>query len=824
MRDGWWILVGIGLLVWLFSGRKAGDSRPSSSQQQQPITLLDTPPPLPKRPRTRASAAPPRWIEAGETCRIHDFDLSAGLIYVGSAPRSNSYGPDRQFAHVIDPGIRIDAARADASGQSMPYWPSYAEINPQARRGYLLWLASGRRDPAAGIGHVFLFFYGLEHRIFVDRALHNAPVIVDEVRALLSVYGEQSSFRTYASRFLDAVAILTGAIPDTPPQQPLPRSYEFPQLLQCALGRRLTQGRLTGDWLLAWAMAHPETNLRTPATRCYDEFRQLFLMRFEREYPQGLAVRIPAKKLQFAYSPATGGASLALPGAHTAWPDPTALTAPLKTASALIADCTSALDGYSRFLGRNPAKRGSLAAHGLLPPELRGSSMQGFDAIRTKLDSLTPNGVGETTIGTLLSDLQISTDPTRRPSANDLTLLSTGLQSLGFGMEPDPRFGGKMAGITTPVLLFRARDGANVDPARPAYVAARMLVEIAAVAATIDAENVVAGLGHVQSEITNLADLTGDERLRLLAYLASFRRTGPNPKLALQKLAALPANQRERIARVALGALVADRRVGADEVAFAERLYRALGLPANQLYSDLHSAHGSDVIATNELPQVAPSDPGRKGTRLPPPPITTRSAPPPRIAPVPSAITFDPGQLAEARRNAEAVRRQLGTDEPILTPPADHPSVPSPVSPPAARKSDPPAIVIDVAALARKRQETDAVRLLLTDVFADDTDQTDAIQSADEEPFAGPAAPSATDRYVGLDADHAVVVDLMIARHGRIPRVELETAIAARGLFFDGALESINDWAFGRFNEPLIEDGDPCVAPAHLLSQLHQFA
>ena len=39
MRDGWWILVGIGLLVWLFSVRKAGKSRPSSSPQQQPVTL-----------------------------------------------------------------------------------------------------------------------------------------------------------------------------------------------------------------------------------------------------------------------------------------------------------------------------------------------------------------------------------------------------------------------------------------------------------------------------------------------------------------------------------------------------------------------------------------------------------------------------------------------------------------------------------------------------------------------------------------------------------------------------------------------------------------
>jgi hypothetical protein len=46
----------------------------------------------------------------------------------------------------------------------MPYWPSYGDISPAARRAFLDWLSTGRQDSTYGIGHVFIFFYGLEHR------------------------------------------------------------------------------------------------------------------------------------------------------------------------------------------------------------------------------------------------------------------------------------------------------------------------------------------------------------------------------------------------------------------------------------------------------------------------------------------------------------------------------------------------------------------------------------------------------------------------------------------------------------------------------------
>lgn len=83
-----------------------------------------------------------------------------------------------------------------------------------------------------------------------------------------------------------------------------------------------------------------------------------------------------------------------------------------------------------------------------------------------------------------------------------------------------------------------------------------------------------------------------------------------------------------------------------------------------------------------------------------------------------------------------------------------------------------------------------------------------------------PKAPVASSRFAGLDAGHAVLLDALIA--APMPRDAFDTAARTARLMPDGAIETINDWGFDRFDEPVIEDGDLLVIPAHLLAQLQQ--
>ncbi|MDR1658434.1 MAG: TerB N-terminal domain-containing protein [Deltaproteobacteria bacterium] len=79
--------------------------------------------------------------------------------------------------------------------------------------GYLKWLATGRSDPKANIKYVYLFFYGLERRLFFDSQKHPVSkeerlAINSEIRRLLSIYGDDSSFKDDALVFITISYIL----------------------------------------------------------------------------------------------------------------------------------------------------------------------------------------------------------------------------------------------------------------------------------------------------------------------------------------------------------------------------------------------------------------------------------------------------------------------------------------------------------------------------------------------------------------------------------------------------------------------------------------
>jgi len=182
-----------------------------------------------------------RWLSAGETIEVAGENITIGLIYVGE-DKNRRNGPSEPS--LINPKLKVARGIVDISERLTPYWPSYDSISPEARRAYLQWLSSGRKAPHANIGYVFLFFYGLERRVFVDAKTDQAaaadiPIIIAEVERLLSIYGKNNSFNNYASRFVDFLRqgqILARRYQKAPPA-PLPYGYEMPVELRIGLGQ-----------------------------------------------------------------------------------------------------------------------------------------------------------------------------------------------------------------------------------------------------------------------------------------------------------------------------------------------------------------------------------------------------------------------------------------------------------------------------------------------------------------------------------------------------------------------------------------------------------
>ena len=78
--------------------------------------------------------------------------------------------------------------------------------------------------------------------------------------------------------------------------------------------------------------------------------------------------------------------------------------------------------------------------------------------------------------------------------------------------------------------------------------------------------------------------------------------------------------------------------------------------------------------------------------------------------------------------------------------------------------------------------------------------------------------PTPASAFPGLDAAHARLVEAL----GKSPtwnRPDFEREARACDLLPGGALETINEWAFDRFGDPLIEDGDVMTLDADLLAR-----
>ena len=292
-----------------------------------------------------------------------------GMIYLGPHP---SGGLSHRLSRpVIVPTLPVAPSGPDVSGNSMPYWPGYFDISPQARAAYLDWLASGRSDRRYGVGHVFLYFYGLERRFFIDSPESNERrMIIGEVERLVDVYGDNRSVHHYLEAFLDAANASMGADQELKPTYST-SGYELPLGLRVAIGRRAGSGQtLDADWALSWYYAHPDYTFRTAASRASSEFQALFRVLFAERYPSGLKIPLPKRTLRAEYRAASSEFEIGLDERIGTVPDISRISQPLNATRTLVEEATDALDKYSRYLGRNPDGRGTIEAHALLPEPL----------------------------------------------------------------------------------------------------------------------------------------------------------------------------------------------------------------------------------------------------------------------------------------------------------------------------------------------------------------------------------------------------------------------------------------------------------------------
>ena len=553
-----------------------------------------------------------KWVNYEETAVVAGRNIG-GMVYLG--PDQRRGGLSATWRPTIVPTLPVAASDPDISGDSMPYWPGYSEMSPSARAAYLDWLATGRSDQRYGVGHVFLFFYGLERRFFVDSPdPRECRLIINEVDRLLQIFGDHRSVRRYLESFLDAARVCLASDEELKPRF-WTTGYELPLSLRVALGRRAGDGLpLDANWTLSWYCAHPDYAFRTAASRAFAEFHALFRILFAERYPAGIKIPLPKRTLRAQYQAASSEFEVGLEEHIGTVPDISRITQPLNAARILVEEATASLDKYSRFLGRNPNGRGTIEAHALLPERLwevfpnsemdilrewageiiGAGGLCPVEAVIERLEGAFPENIGK----------------------RQLTDAADALARLSVGVAPDPRFALRSPKRGEPVVLFSLPEGVTrLEAVSNKYKSLLVSVAIGSFVAQADESVGASEINALVADIERDPDLPEGERFRLKANLKWMMTVTPDLALLRRHLRNAPYETSHEMGQIALSIAASDGVISGREVTALERLYSAIALKTDGIYSALHALTSGDELVT-----VIPPAEGQSGFAIPPRP------------------------------------------------------------------------------------------------------------------------------------------------------------------------------------------------------------
>ena len=152
---------------------------------------------------------------------------------------------------------------------------------------------------------------------------------------------------------------------------------------------------------------------------------------------------------------------------------------------------------------------------------------------------------------------------------------------------------------------------------------------------------------------------------------------------------------------------------------------------------------------------------------------------------------------------------------PAVSPPraqAPHDEAVTEIWAPAPVRRDPPqerSFTLDRAVIAAKLAETAKVGALLGAIFADEEEQASSV----------PVQPADVELVAGLDAPHSRLLR-GLAAEPEWPRAAVEDLCGSLGLLTEGALDTLNEAAYERVGDPVIEGSDPFTIDSEAIREM----
>jgi hypothetical protein len=544
------------------------------------------------------------WVPAGQDAVIgNGMRISGGLVYMGAGLQSaNSGGTEPAL---INPTLAV-SSNANYAERLLPYWPTYDGASEEARAAYLKWHLTGRKDPQAQIGYVFLFFYGLERRVLTasldsPQDVAELAVINGELRRLLDIYGNQGSFASYASSLLDYLEAIQGSgldLDKLPIPKPAPlRGADVALKVGLALHAKAIRP-VSVDWALAWLTASQVWSIRSAFAELPEEFSALFKAEYQAATGDGLVLPENPTLIKAIHRTASSGFGGASFTKEIPLPDVTLQKNATDQLEAIGNKCAALLAPYRRYLSSQPESKGTVAAISQLPVVLWPENFR--TSIESVRNSCLSSGKAMVlTLGELPKICPVELPLQKRRYSN----FCANLGNFGLGIVSDVRFGADMPNVDDSIALFAADGLSGSIVLSDSYGWASLLLQLAAIVASAgsgfgDAETDVI-LNYINSELK----VTPDESKRLMAHLSIYRVAPPAMTGIKRRLSKLNPKAREVVATFMIQVALADGIVEPAEVRILEQFFTAMGMDQTGLYSRLHNL-GVDTRAS-EKPAAA---------------------------------------------------------------------------------------------------------------------------------------------------------------------------------------------------------------------------
>jgi uncharacterized tellurite resistance protein B-like protein len=593
--------------------RESAVSRPGLAERSK----------TPRRQEPAEKPPPIRWHGIGERVSVKSYLLNDPMVYVSIG------NPAEDEASCID--VTLDVAKPVwESASALGFYPIYGKLTPAQRANYLSWLATGRTETLKDIGYAFLFFYGLERRLIVER--QDLSPIVKECVRLLETYTFSSSFDGYLGRFLAFVLARSGLekLKDTWFQavfdnSRLSRDEDFLAVALAWLFR--TNASLPVSWAMRIARMDPRSPKSIVFNRLPDEFNALFETRYREEFGDGLTLKVAKRERSIVYRPASPSL-LFNPGPGSPLPEPIKIPNVLGIQSqfsplvAIWSSCIEELKSASRALAKG-LSAGTREAFERLPQGLQ-SRVEHPD--KDKWTQLVTEHTGEDGFALVeISKLAAIHGLEERPklTPTQSRALAQTARYVGFLIEPDSRLTCRPYSWTDMVSLLHYDDEPD-HPSDSRFLAASLMLElgifIAAADGTVDDSEVDQVAKFIESQF-----LLGPPEVRRLEAVKRVFMLRPPTLSGLGKRlqSALTHDQRQSVGRFLTGVAAANGIIDRKEISALKSAYRALDIGVDQLNSLLEESRR----ALEEPVEVdRGEESASRGEAIPPKPRPARPA------------------------------------------------------------------------------------------------------------------------------------------------------------------------------------------------------